>query len=233
MFLHAQAIFSDDSDEEADHVITKAENSEKKGQAASAALNRLMAGDFLESLGKELGLEVPADQPVVPNITGTSNQRGDSTNANAGSSKTPALNEELPSFDVRADNQLIEKSVDINGHSVPKNSRKVTNYREDTAPSSVEEEKSRKSSKRRKYSSDSSEEERRRKGSDRRQYNSDSDSDVSSDHRDQSHSSSKKKRRDRESSRSKRHGSRKRSEQRKHRDRDSPGRSSHRTREKR
>lgn len=31
----------------------------KRAEAANTALNRLVAGDFLESLGKELGLEVP------------------------------------------------------------------------------------------------------------------------------------------------------------------------------
>lgn len=39
------------------------ENQEKKAEVANAALSRLIAGDFLESLGKELGLEVPPDMP--------------------------------------------------------------------------------------------------------------------------------------------------------------------------
>ena len=36
---------------------------EKKNEAAATTLNRLIAGDFLESLGKELGFEVPSDAP--------------------------------------------------------------------------------------------------------------------------------------------------------------------------
>ena len=35
-----------------------------RAEAANAVLNRLVAGDFLESLGKELGLKVP--EPVQP-----------------------------------------------------------------------------------------------------------------------------------------------------------------------
>ncbi|CAN1856590.1 G patch domain-containing protein TGH [Linum perenne] len=59
-----KAIFSDDSDEETEAPIPKqVEDPEKKIEVANATLNRLMAGDFLESLGKELGLEVPPDLP--------------------------------------------------------------------------------------------------------------------------------------------------------------------------
>nr|CEG03657.1 unnamed protein product [Fusarium acuminatum CS5907] len=62
------AIFSDDSDEEKEtSIVNNVENPDKKVQAANATLNRLIAGDFLESLGKELGLEVPADGPISSN----------------------------------------------------------------------------------------------------------------------------------------------------------------------
>ncbi|XLS46264.1 hypothetical protein HN51_003129 [Arachis hypogaea] len=60
-----KAIFSDDSDdggEDPNH-LKKVENQEKKAEVANTALSRLIAGDFLESLGKELGLEVPPDMP--------------------------------------------------------------------------------------------------------------------------------------------------------------------------
>lgn len=46
----------------------------KRADAANAALNRLVAGDFLESLGKELGLKVPetarptGDKPAAKEI---------------------------------------------------------------------------------------------------------------------------------------------------------------------
>ncbi|GKA08165.1 hypothetical protein Tco_0687496 [Tanacetum coccineum] len=36
-----------------------------EGYAVPPALTRIVAGDFLESLGKELGLEVPPDQPYA------------------------------------------------------------------------------------------------------------------------------------------------------------------------
>ena len=48
----------------------------KRAEAATAALNRLVAGDFLESLGKELGLKVPeparpaVDRPAAKEIDG-------------------------------------------------------------------------------------------------------------------------------------------------------------------
>lgn len=57
-----QAIFSDDSDEEEDKDgDNQVDDSEKKNEAINTTLNRFIAGDFLESLGKELGLEVPQD----------------------------------------------------------------------------------------------------------------------------------------------------------------------------
>ncbi|KAE8695046.1 G patch domain-containing protein TGH-like protein [Hibiscus syriacus] len=40
---------------------------EKKTEVATTALNRLIAGDFLESLGKELGFKVPLDMPYSTN----------------------------------------------------------------------------------------------------------------------------------------------------------------------
>eukprot|EP00268_Persea_americana_P032947 TRINITY_DN3259_c0_g1_i6.p1 TRINITY_DN3259_c0_g1~~TRINITY_DN3259_c0_g1_i6.p1 ORF type:complete len:530 (+),score=146.07 TRINITY_DN3259_c0_g1_i6:1542-3131(+) len=57
-----KAIFSDDSDEEEDKDgDNQVDDSEKKNEAVNTTLNRFIAGDFLESLGKELGLEVPQD----------------------------------------------------------------------------------------------------------------------------------------------------------------------------
>ncbi|KAI3820927.1 hypothetical protein L1987_08481 [Smallanthus sonchifolius] len=62
-----KAIFSDDSDDEEENINTnQQEDPTKKIEAANTTLSRLMAGDFLESLGKELGLEVPPDQPYKP-----------------------------------------------------------------------------------------------------------------------------------------------------------------------
>ena len=66
-----QAIFSDDSDDEReDDNIGKVENQEKKAEVANTALSRLIAGDFLESLGKELGIEVPPDTPYPTQKSG-------------------------------------------------------------------------------------------------------------------------------------------------------------------
>lgn len=63
-----KAIFSDDSDDEEESSnVNQPEDPTKKIEAANTTLSRLMAGDFLESLGKELGLEVPPDHPYPEN----------------------------------------------------------------------------------------------------------------------------------------------------------------------
>ncbi|KAJ7538730.1 hypothetical protein O6H91_11G061500 [Diphasiastrum complanatum] len=59
-----KAIFSDDSDEEvgdddSTQTTTNLPSTMQGAEAANAALNRLVADDFLESLGMELGLRVP------------------------------------------------------------------------------------------------------------------------------------------------------------------------------
>lgn len=57
-----KAIFSDESDnDEEENTEKQLDSHEKSAQGANATLNRLIAGDFLESLGKELGLKVPRD----------------------------------------------------------------------------------------------------------------------------------------------------------------------------
>ncbi|XP_045832491.1 G patch domain-containing protein TGH isoform X1 [Trifolium pratense] len=66
-----KAIFSDDSDDEVeDNNIMKVENQEKKAEVANNTLSRLRAGDFLKSLGKELGIEVPPDTPYPTQKSG-------------------------------------------------------------------------------------------------------------------------------------------------------------------
>ncbi|XP_074277999.1 G patch domain-containing protein TGH [Silene latifolia] len=73
-----KAIFSDDSDDEGEGPATsQMEDPVKKTEAASAALSRIVAGDFLESLGKELGLEVPPDLPPTYDRVGSSAQKVD------------------------------------------------------------------------------------------------------------------------------------------------------------
>lgn len=62
--ISLQAIFSDDSDDEDTDPQPnpkQGDTVEKRIEVANTTLNRLIAGDFLESLGKELGLEVPPD----------------------------------------------------------------------------------------------------------------------------------------------------------------------------
>ncbi|KAH6769549.1 SWAP domain-containing protein [Perilla frutescens var. hirtella] len=66
-----KAIFSDDSDDEGNSTSNQVEDTEKKIEVANTTLNRLMAGDFLESLGKELGLMVPPEMPPPENKAGT------------------------------------------------------------------------------------------------------------------------------------------------------------------
>lgn len=63
-----QAIFSDDSDDDDADEGNSGHSTDpvKTNEGANMTLNRLVAGDFLESLGKELGLEVPTDKPGPP-----------------------------------------------------------------------------------------------------------------------------------------------------------------------
>lgn len=76
-----QAIFSDDSDEEEEkYGDNQVDDSEKKTEAVNTTLNRLIAGDFLESLGKELGLEVPQDARYCIDNTKISDSRKDTNN---------------------------------------------------------------------------------------------------------------------------------------------------------
>ncbi|CAL5038427.1 unnamed protein product [Urochloa decumbens] len=61
-----KAIFSDDSEDDADEILSNQPvDPVKTSEGANMALNRLVAEDFLESLGKELGLEVPPERPYV------------------------------------------------------------------------------------------------------------------------------------------------------------------------
>ncbi|KAI3918860.1 hypothetical protein MKW98_017308 [Papaver atlanticum] len=93
-----KGIFSDDSDDEGEgSTINQVEDIEKKTEVANTTLNRLIAGDFLESLGKELGLEVP-QEPAVTTVNKVSNlasQRG--TNSISGIDVKLAAVDEKPS----------------------------------------------------------------------------------------------------------------------------------------
>ncbi|XP_020693637.1 G patch domain-containing protein TGH [Dendrobium catenatum] len=67
-----KAIFSDDSDDEDDVSFNSVVEPEKRSDGANTTLNRIIAGDFLESLGKELGLEVPMGPSHLDKANSTS-----------------------------------------------------------------------------------------------------------------------------------------------------------------
>ncbi|GJM99811.1 hypothetical protein PR202_ga16946 [Eleusine coracana subsp. coracana] len=61
-----KAIFSDDSDDDTDEILNhQPVDPVKTSEGANMALNRLAAEDFLQSLGKEFGLEIPPERPNV------------------------------------------------------------------------------------------------------------------------------------------------------------------------
>lgn len=102
-FVLLQAIFSDDSDDEVeDFNINRVENQDKKAEVANTALSRLIAGDFLESLGKELGLEVPPDTPYL-----------------AQKSRNAAPQKETSIADVRTDIPNVENIGDTLNRGLP------------------------------------------------------------------------------------------------------------------
>ncbi|GAB4860950.1 hypothetical protein Ancab_036110 [Ancistrocladus abbreviatus] len=79
-----KATFSDHSDDELEEASNnQVEDPQKKIEAANTTLDRLIAGEFLEYLGKELGIEVPPDLPVTSNNARTRAPQTD-VNANAG-----------------------------------------------------------------------------------------------------------------------------------------------------
>ncbi|XP_021674990.2 G patch domain-containing protein TGH [Hevea brasiliensis] len=243
-----KAIFSDDSDDEIEApTVNKGEDPEKKVEVAHTTLNRLIAGDFLESLGKELGLEVPPEVSYSMNKTRTSASKNESVIANAGNmnnlsvenmvSSTPndyslsARNKEVLYNQEGAEGTESQKNESIQGNPQGDSSRYV-----EPAPSDnrsgrtgfekiAQEDRKVKSlpSRHRKRSSSSSDGERTRKSSRRHGYSSSySYSDSSSD--DQNRYHSRLKGRKKGSSREK-SSSRKHSKHHKHRSRDSSGRS--------
>ncbi|GFP85246.1 g patch domain-containing protein tgh [Phtheirospermum japonicum] len=203
-----KAIFSDDSDDEEENTTSdqhQMEDTQKKIEVANTTLNRLMAGDFLESLGKELGLAVPPEMPppdnnkTIAKIAQKENINIDKENSNSRlAEKTSATNgETTENTDIRIDGSK-EKRVRKNRDSV-------------RSSSSSEDERSRKRSRN-----------RRRKSS-----GSESDtSDNSDDYRDRHRSRSRRKEKgaSREKSSSKR-----RAKHHKHRRRDSSPSRSHRS----
>ncbi|XP_008782424.2 G patch domain-containing protein TGH homolog [Phoenix dactylifera] len=90
-----KAIFSDESDDDVDGASpSQVVDPASKNEGANTTLNRLIAGDFLESLGKELGLEVPPDRPCQPYKANSSTL---TENASMGDLKIPSTNEKSTS----------------------------------------------------------------------------------------------------------------------------------------
>jgi G patch domain-containing protein 1 len=224
-----QAIFSDDSDDEMEASNFNAkEDPEKKIEVAHSTLNRLMAGDFLESLGKELGLEVPPNPPYSTNIARSSHQK-ESAIANAGNDNIPSVEEKSFSIPIahgvsQEDRVANDEKTAKKGESRKDEQPRPSEDKSDKVYSGKIAQEDKKKAKlprsvHRKRSSTSSEDERSRKRSRRhRDSTSDSYSDSSNDHRDRYRSKSKgrKKRSSREKKSSKKY-----SKQHKHGSRDS------------
>lgn len=201
------------------------ENPEKEVNAANATLNRLIAGDFLESLGKELGLEVPPDLPPSSNKARNPSHKEVFHVNDMRNSTAPQFTREDKSLEIKepvqnlsgggekyAGNDSPQKRSDgCNFDSMPQNEGEMRNLsdRPDSSPS---------------------EEERSRKGSGRHRYSSSSDSDLSGERH---YSSSKRRKKESSREREKRSSRRKHSKHRKHRDRGSLERSQHRSKRER
>lgn len=105
-----QAIFSDDSDDEVENVvISDVADSEKKIEGANTTLNRLVAGDFLESLGKELGLEVPPDRPCPVNKANSSSSLTE-TYGRADIKTSPRNDKSAPTLEI-SNTYLVDEKI--------------------------------------------------------------------------------------------------------------------------
>ncbi|XP_044466395.1 G patch domain-containing protein TGH isoform X2 [Mangifera indica] len=244
-----KAIFSDESEDEVETVnLNKVEDPEKKIEVANTALNHLIAGDFLESLGKELGLEVPPELPYSTSKASTRASEKEAADANAGKARIlPA--EKKPSTSNVSGGTTIDQGLSQQrgsaqegesrkNESTPGNPLNSGGRIADTEtvlheykPSKVNREKTKENAKAKSPSrhhrnwSSNSEDERSRKRYRQHQYrSSDSYSDSSTDHRDRHHSRSRRQKK--ESSREKTSSRRK---HHKHRGRDSPRRSRYST----
>ena len=252
-----QAIFSDDSDGEVENSTSnQADDPQKKIEAANTTLNRLMAGDFLESLGKELGLEVPSDMMPQPlNKARTLAPKKESNNVNPENiSSLTVENKPSSIYTSVKGSSIIHEALHDKGYGQesaqdvqsPKNELMLDNPSgskikvagsSENEPGKIKAEKMNHDSRkaktptghRRNWSSDSSSEderERGRKRSRRHRQRSDS-SDTDSSSEHGDPYHSRSKGRKKGSSREKSGSSRRHSKHHKHGSRDSPTRSSH------
>ncbi|RID43791.1 hypothetical protein BRARA_I00631 [Brassica rapa] len=172
------------------------EGQEKKNEAAAATtLNRLIAGDFLESLGKELGFEVPSDVTYPEGTKPMEEDNKSKRKSDAASERRPATKEKpeekTSGLKLRSEEETDTKKREKS----PRNwsgEEKSTKKREESPRNDLS-------------SSDSSGDERRRKRSKKdRHRNNDTESDSSSDYHSRDKRSSRSRRKRRESSREKR-----------------------------
>ncbi|KAM7471178.1 hypothetical protein LguiA_009361 [Lonicera macranthoides] len=223
-----KAIFSDDSDDEEEKSnLNQVEDPQKKAEVANTTLSRLIAGDFLESLGKELGMEVPPELPRSENKVMNPVMQKETLNSNKGHDNilqdeikfSFTTNQEVPHgkpYHVKITEEGdSHKPVGIDSRSskiretgsAERNAKSPTRWRERSGSSSGDE-RSRK----------------RSRHDRRRRKDSESDTSDSSD-RYRDRDSSRSKGRKKESSRDK-SSSRKHSKHHKHRSGSSPSRSS-------
>ncbi|KAL0746867.1 hypothetical protein Bca101_028869 [Brassica carinata] len=193
-----KAIFSDDSEDDEEQPMNgkKEEGQEKKNEAAAATtLNRLIAGDFLESLGKELGFEVPAN---VTYPEGTKPVEEDSKSKR----KSDASSERRPATKEKPEEKTSSLKLGSEGEKSTKRSEKSPRNWSGEEKSTKNREESPRNDL---SSSDSSGDEGRRKRSKKDKHrNNDSGSDSSSDYHSRDKRSSRSRRKRRESSREKR-----------------------------
>ncbi|KAL3343038.1 hypothetical protein AABB24_026872 [Solanum stoloniferum] len=226
-----KAIFSDDSDDEVEtsnQDVT--EDSQTKVEAVNTTLNRLIAGDFLESLGKELGLEVPTDMPLPDNKTSNPAKK-DSVPLEV---RAKSINQD-PILAVGNNNQNIsqhgifsrEGTVDMNSRKNGGRGTETESYRNGIDKSKFEAEgrvhaKAKGDQYQNKNSSSSEDETDRKRKRPHRSSSLDASSDSSEGYKDRRSRSRKKKSSQEKSSSSKRH-----SKHHKHRRRDSRSPSRH------
>ncbi|KAF8083693.1 hypothetical protein N665_0756s0011 [Sinapis alba] len=176
-----KAIFSDDSEDDEEQPMNEKaqDDQEKKNEAAATTLNRLIAGDFLESLGKELGFEVPS---AVTHPEGTKPVEAD----NKSKGKSDASSERRPGPKEKPEEKM--SSLKLVSEEEKNTQKGEMSPRNDLS------------------SSEASGDERRRKRSkkDRHRNNNDTESDSSSDYHNRDKRSSRSRRKRRESSREKR-----------------------------
>lgn len=228
-----KAIFSDDSDDDDEEDNPKqVEDPQRKTEAVNTTLNRLIAGDFLESLGKELGLEVPPDLAHSESkdrdkSTGKEGKAADkgekevhcvgSSNSATGFSASGSAIVPETLKPMRVTNDPNDKSGTGTGKKIDNKDKYERVGRDDKKERSTTQLHC-------SWSSDSSEDERGRKHGHRQRRSNSSDDKSSDDYEDRHRSRTKEKRK--RSSQGKSSSSRRRSKHHKHRDRESAERDS-------